>query len=107
MEEKKIQGANEPPKINLVSLVKRTVEKVLDTAHVEKSIGTTRVVASVLLNIAAEYLRSVDDEPQVAIDLFTAFMKGTPEEQKLAVQKFGEALDQPKRIIVTSDGGEG
>jgi len=92
-------------KINLISLMQRTIEKVLDTCGLERSVGATRLVASVLLNITAVYLREIDEKPEGAVALFASFMKDEAEDQKKALQTWGELGEKRGRIIVTSDGG--
>jgi hypothetical protein len=92
-------------KINLVAVLKRTVETVLDRCGIEHNLATSRLVASILLNLSAHYLREVDEPPQSALDLLTAFLTGDEEAQKLALQKYGEAASAP-RIEPNAEGGE-
>jgi hypothetical protein len=56
---------------------------------------TVRMVVTCLVNVAADYVRTLGDDPQHIEALFHAFLTGTPEEQKEAVRVFGEAF-RPK-----------
>jgi hypothetical protein len=81
--------------INLVSLIRRTIQKVLTTAGLEETDVTARIVITTLVNIAAEYTKLIGDDPKHIEALFHAFLTGAPEEQKAAVKAFGEAFLPP------------
>lgn len=78
------------PQINFVSLVKRTINKVLDNVGLDPNPQNMRMVATVLLNLGADYLRQAGEAPDDATALFTAFMTGTEEEQRAALKHFSE-----------------
>lgn len=80
------------PKINLVSLVRRTVAKVMMSAGIPETAGSYRIVASVLINMAAEYVIAAEDDPKHIEALFHVFLTGTEDEQRAAVKKFGDDL---------------
>lgn len=80
------------PKINLVSLIRRTIGKIMVTAGIEETEASVRMVATCLVNITAEYVRALGDDPQHIQRLFGAFLTGTEEEQREAVKAFGQAF---------------
>lgn len=88
--------AKQAPQINFVSLVKRTIGKVLDNVGLEPTEQNMRMVATVLLNLGADYMRSAGETPEEAIALFKAFMTGTEEEQRAALKHFSELPFQKK-----------
>lgn len=85
-------GKGEAPRINLVTLIKRTLGKVFVTAGLREDEATVRLVATCLVNVAAEHVLALGDDPKHIEDLFHAFLTGTPEEQREAVRVFGEAF---------------
>lgn len=90
-------------KINLVAVLKRTVETVLDRCGIEHNLATSRLVASILLNLSAHYLHEVGESEEVPIALLRAFMSGTEDEQKEALRQYGEV---PTTAPITSEGGD-
>jgi hypothetical protein len=86
--------------INLVSLIRRTIQKVLTTAGLEETDVTARIVITTLVNIAADYSNMIGDDPKHIEALFHAFLTGTPDQQREAVKAFGEAFlpkpEEPK-----------
>lgn len=83
------------PRINLVSLIKRTIGKVLVSAGIEENEGSARMVLTCLVNIASQYNRALEDDPTHVEALFHAFLSGTEEEQRAAVKAYGEAFVPP------------
>lgn len=80
------------PKINLITLIKRTLAKIFVTAGIPETEASVRMVSTCLVNIAAEYVKAVGDDPKHIEALFHGFLTGTEEEQKAAVKAFGEAF---------------
>ncbi len=93
---------NDPPKINLVTLLGRTIAKVMITAGIDETEDSVRMVTTCIINIAADYVRTLGDDPKHVEALFHAFLTGTEEQQKEAVKAFGEAF-APKRIITPDE----
>jgi len=89
-----------PQKINLVSLIRRTLNKVFVTAQLPETDAMVRTVATCLIHVAADYVQALGDDPKHAEALFHAFLTGNDEERRTAVQAFGEAFapkaDAPK-----------
>lgn len=80
------------PRINLVSLLKRTIAKIMETAGIEESVPSARLVMTSLVNIAAQYSRALEDDPKHIEALFHGFLTADEEGQKEAVRIFGEAF---------------
>jgi hypothetical protein len=82
---------DQAPKINLLSLIRRTVEKVIVAAGIAETDAAARLVASCLINIAAVYIRTIGDPPDHIETLFHTFLTGSVEQQKEAVRLYGES----------------
>ena len=85
-------GGNKPPKINLVVLIRKTLERVFVQAGLREDEATVRMVVTCIVNVAADYTRALGDDPKHIETLFHTFLTGTPDEQRAAVQAFGEAF---------------
>jgi hypothetical protein len=72
--------------------MKRTVERVLASTGLPENEATVRMVASCFVNIAAEYVKVVGDDPEHIEKLFHAFLTGNEDEQRAAVKEYGEAF---------------
>jgi len=83
---------SQSPKINLVSLIRRTLAKVFETAGLQENEPTVRTLVTCLLHVAGDYTRALGDDPVHAEKLFRAFATGTPEQIQAAVKAFGEAF---------------
>lgn len=96
---------NPAPQINLVSLIRRTLNKVFATAQLPESDQMVRTVMTCLLHLAADYVLALGDDPKHAEALFHAFLTGTDEDRKAAVQRFGEAFLPAQPAEEKVDGG--
>ncbi len=90
-------ATDEAHKINLVSLIRRTLEKVLVVTGLEETPATVRLVSSCLVHVAANYVRAVGDDPKHIEALFHAFLTGDEPMQKEAIKAYGEAFVEPEQ----------
>jgi hypothetical protein len=103
--------SQQPPQVNIVVLIKRTLEKVFSIANFPETPEMIRTVATCLIRVAADYTRTLGDDAEPIEALFHAFLTGDEDAQRAAVKTFGEAsalkpdkpTEEPKPEVQKTD----